>query len=115
MKKYFYKLIAILGLLGFPLISRAATLSPFTSADIPSLIGNILRVALGFTGVVALIMIIYGGFLWLTSGGNADRVKKGRDTLVWAILGLALIFGAYAIVNTVVGGVIGATTGTEGT
>ena len=48
-------------------------------------------------------MMTYGGFLWLTSMGNSDRVEKGKNTLIWATLGLALIFGAYALTNFIVG------------
>jgi type IV secretory pathway VirB2 component (pilin) len=111
-KKAYFSLMVFL----LPLLTRAQeeetgpeeiTLDPFTATSIPGLIGNIIRVVLGFTGVVALLMIIYGGILWLTSGGNQERVKKGRDTLIWAVLGVALIFAAYAIVTTVLGAVAG--------
>jgi len=81
----------------------ANQLSAYTTSSIPVLIGYVIRAALGISGVVALIMIIYGGVLWLTSGGNTDKVQKGRDTLIWAVLGLIVIFSAYAIVNAVIG------------
>ncbi len=81
----------------------ASQLSAYTTSSIPVLIGYIIRAALGLSGVVALIMIIYGGVLWLTSGGNTEKVQKGRDTLIWAVLGLVVIFSAYAIVNAVLG------------
>ncbi|MBI2002992.1 hypothetical protein HYT45_04065 [Candidatus Uhrbacteria bacterium] len=77
--------------------------NPLGTSDIRIIIANIIRAALGIVGSIALLMFIYGGFLWLTSGGNDEKVKKGKDTLVWATLGIATIFAAYAILNFVIG------------
>ena len=63
-----------------------------------TIVARVIRFILGIVGVLALIMIIYGGITWMTSGGNVEQVKKGKNTLVWAILGLALTFFAYSIV-----------------
>jgi len=67
--------------------------------NIPLLVGSIINYVLGILGVLALVMFIYGGLIWMTSGGAPDQIKKGRNTLVWAILGLALIFFSYALLN----------------
>lgn len=70
--------------------------------DDPKLfIVRILRYALGFLGVVSLIMIIYGGFLMLTSGGNADTVKKAKSTIIWAAAGIAIILISWQILRFV--------------
>ncbi len=66
-------------------------------------IGNVIKAALGIVGSIALLMITYGGFLWLTSMGNANQVEKGKNTLIWATIGLALIFGAYALTSYIIG------------
>jgi len=47
-------------------------------------------------------MMTYGGFLWLTAMGNNERVEKGKETLIWAVLGLVVIFGAYAITSYII-------------
>lgn len=65
------------------------------------IIGLIIKAVFGLVGSIALAMFVYGGLMWLTSGGNAEKVKKGRDVLVWAVIGLAVIFGSYAIVDFV--------------
>ena len=52
---------------------------------------RILQLMLGAVGLFAVMMFIYGGFTMLTSAGNPDKVKKAKDTLVWAIMGLATI------------------------
>jgi hypothetical protein len=75
--------------------------NPLGTTDVTLIVSRIVKAVLGFLGLLTLIMFIYGGFLWLTSGGNEKQVKKGKDTLVWAVLGLALIFFSYAILKFV--------------
>lgn len=69
------------------------------ASNFQQLIGLIINAILGLTGSIALVMFVYGGLMWMLSGGNQDRVKKGRDTFVWAILGLVVIFTSYTVVN----------------
>jgi len=71
--------------------------------NIPLLVGNVIKYILSILGVLALVMFISGGIMWMTSGGVSDKIKKGRDTLVWAILGLALIFFSYGLLNFILG------------
>ena len=47
-------------------------------------------------GSIALLMFIWGGIVWMTSQGEKARVEKGQKTLAWAVIGLAVIFVAYA-------------------
>ena len=69
---------------------------------------NVIQVVLGVVGVVALVVFIYGGIVWMTSLGNSERVKQGRDTLIWASLGLIVVFASFAIVNLILGAFAGA-------
>ena len=58
-----------------------------------------------FAGVIALIaviMIIYGGYLYVTAGTNEDNTKKAKGILVYAVIGLAIAVFAYVIVNVVI-------------
>ncbi len=57
------------------------------------------EIALGFIGTFALAFFVYGGFMMIISMGNAERVKKGRDILVAAVVGIVITFSAYALVN----------------
>jgi len=63
------------------------------------LIGTIIKAVLGVVGSLALVMFIYGGLLWMTAAGNTERVEKGKKTIVWAVLGLVVIFTSYALVK----------------
>jgi hypothetical protein len=61
--------------------------------------GGVINSILGIIGSIALIMFIYGGFTWLTSGGSAENVKRGREIIVWAAIGLIVIFLSYGLVK----------------
>jgi hypothetical protein len=98
-------------LLAAPAVAAAAPttlVNPLGTNDIRIVIGTIIKGLLGISSVVALMMFVWGGMLWVTSGGNGERVKKGKDTLIWATIGLVVLFAAYALVNAVIGVISGA-------
>ncbi len=64
-------------------------------------VANIIRIALGFLGIIAVAIIMYGGWLWMTSEGSPDKVDKAKKVLISAIIGLLLILSAFAIANFV--------------
>jgi hypothetical protein len=72
------------------------------------LIGRVIDAALGIVGSIALLMFIWGGFTWMTSAGNEKRVSEGRAIVMWAAMGLVMIFMSYALVKFVLKDVIGA-------
>ena len=71
-------------------------------ADVPKFLGQIINYALGIIGSLALVMIIYGGATWMLSAGSQERVSKGKSIIIWAALGLIIIFTAYALVRFVI-------------
>ncbi len=73
--------------------------SPIGEVSAPGLIGRIIKSVISIVGALALAMFIYGGFTWLTSGGSSDKIKKGRDILIWATIGLIVIFASYTLVD----------------
>ncbi len=74
-----------------------------------SIIGSIINYLLGFLGVVFLILMIYAGFLWMTAGGNQDQVGKARRIITGAVIGMIIVFAAYAISDFVFGQILTAT------
>lgn len=78
--------------------------NPLGTTDAPKLIGRIIKAALGVVGSLALLMLTYGGFLWLTSGGAEKNITKGKQVIVWAVIGLVVIFLSYAMVDFVIKG-----------
>ena len=69
------------------------------------LIGTVIKAVLGIVGSLALAMFIYSGLIWMTAAGNQERVTKGKNILIWATIGLAVIFSAYAMVRFVFTGI----------
>lgn len=72
-----------------------------TDAPIEDLVSRVIKAFLGIVGIIALVLFLYGGILWLTSAGNSSKVEEGRNVFVWAVLGLVVIFSSYVIVNFV--------------
>jgi len=56
---------------------------------------------LGIVGSVALLFFVYGGFMWLTSGGKPDAIDKGKKIMIGTITGIVIVFCAWLVVNFV--------------
>ena len=69
----------------------------------------IIRVILTFLGIIFLCLTLYGGFLYMTSQGKEDQIKKAKDTIIAAIIGLVIVLSSYAITTFVVSVVVNAT------
>jgi fumarate reductase subunit D len=83
-------------------------INPLNTTDPRAIIANIIQAILSIIGSLALLMFVYGGFLWITSFGESKRIERGKNIVVWAVAGLALIASAYVVVNAVM---LGLTTG----
>ncbi len=77
------------------------TTSGLGNQDIRDTIGQIIRVALSLLGIVALVIILAGGFQWMTAGGNEEKVAEARKRIFAGIIGLAIILSAFAIARFV--------------
>ncbi len=69
--------------------------------NIGNLAKNIVNIFSIVVGAVAVIMIIYGGFRYITSGGDSNRVGSAKNTLIYAIVGLIIVALAQIIVHFV--------------
>jgi cysteine-rich repeat protein len=87
----------------------AGTAGLSTEATDPRVIvGRLIRVALGFLGVAALVVILYGGFLYMTSGGVDTAIEKAKGVIKSGIIGLAIIIMAFAITSYILNALTGA-------
>ncbi len=66
-------------------------------SDLESVIGNVIGYVLGFAGIVLFVLLILGGFKFITSGGDPKAVEGAKKTLTSALAGLAIILLAYLI------------------
>jgi hypothetical protein len=73
------------------------------STDIRQTVASIINVALSLLGIVALVIILAGGFKWMTAGGNEEKVGEARKMIFSGIIGLAIILSAFAIARFVLG------------
>lgn len=80
-------------------------------ADLKETIGNLIRVFLGFLGIIAVVMVLLGGFKWMTASGNEDKVSEAKRLLIAGVIGLAIILSAFAITSFVIDSVITASAG----
>lgn len=71
-------------------------------ADIEDTAVNIIKVILSLLGLIALIIILMGGFKWMTSGGNEEKVGEAKKLLGAGVIGIVIILAAYAITQFVV-------------
>jgi len=83
-----------------------------------TIIGNVLNVALGFVGIILLLYFLYAGFMWMTAGGDEDKVKDATTTIRNAVVGLAIVMLAFAASSFIMSSLsagLGGTTTTPGT
>lgn len=71
------------------------------SKDFDDTIAELINVALSLLGVVAVVIILIGGFKWMTAGGNDEKVTEARKWIFSGIIGLAIILSAWAITRFV--------------
>lgn len=62
---------------------------------------QITNTVLYVVGAISVLMLIYGGFRYIISGGDSKKITDAKNTILYAILGLIIAFFAYAIVNFV--------------
>lgn len=117
MKNIFKKTILMgmtTGLMALPFIASAVD-NPFETAkentknigeeagigggetDLFIIVGRIINVVLGFLGMVLLFYFLYGGFKWMTSGGEEEGVKEAQTMIKNAVIGLVIVMASYAL------------------
>ena len=90
-------------------IQTGANASVGGGSDIGGAIINILNGVIGLLAVVCVIVIVTGGVEYMTSSGDAGKVKKAKDTILYAIIGLVVCALAATIVNFIIAKLVTAT------
>ena len=81
------------------------------TTDVRTTVSKIINVFLGLLGIVAVVIVLMGGFTWMTAGGNEEKVTKAKDMIIAGVIGLAIILAAYAIAGFAINSLVNATTG----
>lgn len=77
------------------------------TASLPEMILKIVNYSLALVGVLALGMIVYGGFIYITAQGDSKRVDQAKTIIIYSVVGIIVIGVAAALVNFVVGSITG--------
>ena len=77
--------------------------------DVRETIARIINVVLGILGIVVTLIIIAGGFRWMTAGGNEEAVSQAKKIISAGVIGLLIIIIAYALSTWIFSVIIGAT------
>ena len=70
---------------------------------------SVIRVILGFLGIIAVIIILLGGFKWMTAGGNEDKVGEAKKLIIAGVIGLIIILASWGIATFVINALVSAT------
>lgn len=92
--------------LGVGVVDQDLSLS---GGDVRQTAARIINVALGFLGIIAVVIVLIGGFKYMVSGGNDEKTAEARRLIVSGIIGLAIILSAWAITSFVITQLISAT------
>jgi len=80
-----------------------------SDSDPRAISANIINIALGFLGIIAVMLVLAGGFMWMVSGGNEDKTTQAKKLLTSGVIGLIIILAAFGIAKFLVNALIVAT------
>lgn len=84
-----------------------------SNQDPRSMASKIINIALGFLGIVAVGIVIFGGFIWMTAEGNDEKVDKAKRILKSGVIGLVIVLASWGVASFVLNK-LGGVTGTAG-
>ncbi len=85
------------------------TFTGLGTRDIREVIFLVINVILGFLSIIAIIIVLAGGFKWMTAGGNEDKIAEAKKLIIAGIVGMAVIFTSYAIATFVIRSLVNVT------
>jgi len=86
-----------------------SNLTGLGGTDPREIAANVINVILGFLGIIAVVLILIGGFMWMTAAGNDDKVATAKKIMTAGVIGLVIVLAAFGIAKFVIQALIGAT------
>lgn len=72
-----------------------------TNTSLPVRVGQLINGAMSIIGIIFLILTVYGGFRILLSRGESDKIKVGRETILYGVIGMIIVVISYALTDFV--------------
>lgn len=69
------------------------------NVEAPVIIGNVIGNILTLIGVIFFVLMVYGGFLWMTAHGESSQVDKAKETIIAAVIGMVVVLASYALTS----------------
>ncbi|MFA5318648.1 MAG: pilin [Patescibacteria group bacterium] len=79
------------------------------NSDPREIAARVINILLGFLGIIAVVLILVGGFMWMTAAGNDDKVATAKKVMVAGVIGLVIVLAAFGIARFVVNALMDAT------
>ncbi|MCF7820681.1 MAG: pilin [Candidatus Pacebacteria bacterium] len=79
------------------------------NSDPRNVAASIINIAMTILGLIAVVIILLGGFKWMTAGGSDDKVSEAKKLLGQGVIGLLIILAAWGIATFVIGSLLNAT------
>lgn len=84
------------------------TATGLSTRDVREVVARIINVAMGLLGIVAVVIILAGGFMWMIAGGSEEKVEKAKGLIFSGIIGLVIILTSFAIARFVISSLVAA-------
>lgn len=92
-------------------LKSTADNAKLVSGDPATTVGKAISLVLALSSLILLIIVVYGGVMWMTAGGNKEQVSKSRSMIIEGVIGLIICLAAYALTSYVVLEITSATGG----
>lgn len=76
--------------------------SGYTTTDLVTFIGRIIKWVLGIVGVIMIALFVYGGVTYATSAGNEDKIETGKKIMIYTIIGVIIVALAYVLTDFII-------------
>ncbi|MGB3945647.1 MAG: TrbC/VirB2 family protein [Candidatus Saccharimonadales bacterium] len=96
------KIVGLIVAIGTPIIlSSPAFAATGDVAQVESFIRNVIKVIAGLAGLIATGFFVVGGFTYITSSGNPEKLDQAKRTLFYSAIGLAIVIGAFVLADII--------------
>ena len=92
--------------------SNVQTATGLGNTDPREMAGSVINIFLGFLGIIAVLLILFGGFKWMTAAGDEGKVDEAKKLIAAGVIGLVVILAAFAIAQFVISALYNATNAT---